>query len=150
MLTPAHGKLLAFAQPFPCGSCVICPRPSQLPVVTHPAASSSMSPNPNCQSASSLLVGLSVSPLRPSLSLRSHSSAELLPDPHPHLSFTDLFPPQCFSLPAAKSPLPVLLLLHSCVWQTHHLGCYAYFFFFIVSFTIKCFLQEKRQNIGSW
>lgn len=90
MSTPSHGKLLTLPQPFPHTS--LCHLPiCWLPIVTHLVASPPISPNQNCQSASSLLVGFSVSPLLLFLSLQSHSSAEPypmhIPIPIPQTSF---------------------------------------------------------------
>lgn len=119
----------------------LCLSPCQLPIVIHLAASCPMSPNPNCRSSSSLLVNLSVSPLLPSLSFQSHSPAELSSDPHPNPS--DLFPSQCFSLPPATSPLPVILPTYLCFTDLSFRLLHLYFVLFIVSFTIKCFLDKK-------
>lgn len=78
--------------------------------------------------------------------------AHSLCNTHPHLNSTDLFPPQCFSLPAAKSPSLVLLLLHSSVFTDLSLRLlYLYLIYiYIVFFTVKCFLGEKKQNISYW
>lgn len=136
-ISPRKASCLCSALPV-----CLCPSPCQLPIVTRLAASCPMSPKANYWSGSSLQVSLSVSPLLPSLSFQSHSPVELSSDPHPNSS--DLFPSQWFSLPPATSPLPVLLPTQLWFTDLSFRLLHLYFVLFIVSFTIKCFLEKKE------
>lgn len=151
MSTPAHRKLLAFAQltlhaslwhlpmslstshhflPWGILSHIFWPKLQIYPFSPGQPRCASIAPH-------SFFV-------KPLLCWYTHS----LCNTHPHPNSTDLFPPQCFSYPAAESPILVLLLLHSSVLHTSLRLLYLYLY--IVFFTAKCFLWEKSKNISSW
>lgn len=136
MSIPAHRKLLAFAQLILHASCVICPCPCQLPIVTHLEASSPTSSDPNCLSSSSLLVSLSLhfSPLLliHTLFMQCTSSPQL------HRSL----PPLWFSLPAAKTSAAAST---ESFLQIYHLSFHTYNILFHL---ICCLFHCKLFSLG--